>query len=533
MHKMKLGSLAAVLAVVVGTAGCDEFKNLTDINENPNAPTALAPEFVLPSLVRGLAEQLLGEDNIDMRPASQWVQHIARIQYAFSGRYDLGSDFGSRDWGSFYSLSGDPPNGIFVLAVQMLYGALALEPADANQVAVAKILKAYAAHNLTDIFGDVPYFDAVKGGDPDDPVIRPVYDSQSDIYDDLFKELTEASTMINTGAPGFTGGDLVYAGDMERWRRFANSLRLRLAMRIAEVSPGKAQSEAAAAVAAGVMEDHSHTAKLQYSAAAPDQNPMWVGFVERPGDYRPAKTLADTMLARGDPRIRFHLDPTEDFQNGLTDVQFRGMPHGYADDRAFDENDPPSRDFSYVSQVGAWHLRPGGPAFFMEYAETLLLQAEAAYRGWIQGSAQDFYERGITASMEVYAADLPRDAGAFLTPPVPGIDQSEIDAYLAHPLVDWNGGQGQLELIYTAYWLQLWDQGVEAFSKYRRTNVPYLVPGIDAFNAMVPQRWPYPRSEQTFNETNVQAAISAQGGDDAWDGRVWWDVSDQMAGPSM
>ena len=163
MRRMKLGSLAAVLAVVVGTAGCDEFKNLTDINENPNAPTALAPEFVLPSLVRGLAEQLLGEDNIDMRPASQWVQHIARIQYAFSGRYDLGSDFGSRDWGSFYSLSGDPPNGIFVLAVQMLYGALALEPADANQVAVAKILKAYAAHNLTDIFGDVPYFDAVKG----------------------------------------------------------------------------------------------------------------------------------------------------------------------------------------------------------------------------------------------------------------------------------------------------------------------------------------------------------------------------------
>ncbi len=533
MRSIKLGSLAAVLAVVLGTAGCDEFQNLTDINQNPNAPTALAPEYLLPSLIRGLADQLVGENNIDLPSASLWAQHAARIQYAFTGRYDLGNDYGSRFWIDYYSLSGDPPNGVFVLATHMLNGASALEPADNNQVAVAKILRAYTAHNLTDMYGDVPYFDAVKGGAEEDPVIRPAYDSQSDIYDDLFSELTEAATMINPGAPGFTGGDLVYAGDMDRWRRFANSLRLRLAMRIAEVNPGKAQSEAAAAVAAGVMEEHSHTAKLQYSAAAPDQNPMWVGFVERPGDYRPAKTLADSMLARGDPRIRFHLDPTVDFQQGRTDVQFRGMPVGYADDRPFDERAPPSRDFFYVSQVGAWHLRPGGPAFFMEYAETLLLQAEAAYRGWIQGSAQDFYQEGITAAMEVYQADLPRDAGAFLTPPVLGIGQSEIDAYLAHPLVDWNGGQGQLELIYLAYWFQLWDQGLEAFNKYRRTNVPYLVPGIDAFNSQVPVRWPYPRSEQTFNEINVQAAISAQGGDDAWDGRVWWDVSDQMGGPSM
>lgn len=533
MRSRKLGSLAAGLAVVVATVGCDEFENLTDINENPNAPTALAPEFVLPSLIRGMAEHLLGEDNIDMRPASQWVQHIARIQYAFSGRYDLGSDFGARDWGTFYSLSGDPPNGMFVLATQMLYGAQALEPPNPNQVAVAKIMRVLAAHNLTDLYGDVPYFDAVKGGDPDNPVIRPAYDAQADIYDHLFSELADATSMINPGMAGFAGGDLMYAGDMERWRRFGNSLRLRLAMRIAEVNPGKAQSEAAAAVAGGVMEDHSHTAKLQYSAAAPDQNPMWVGFVERPGDYRPAKTTADSMLARGDPRIRFHLDPTVDYQAGRTTVKFRGMPHGYADDRPFDENDPPSRDFFYVSQVGAWHLRPEAPAFFMEYAETLLLQAEAAYRGWIQGSAQDFYQRGVTASMEVYAEDLPADAGAFITPPVAGISQAEIDAYLAHPLVAWDGGQPQLELIYLAYWFQLWDQGVEAFNKYRRTNVPYNVPGIDAFNAKVPQRWPYPRSEQTFNETNVQAAIAAQGGDDAWDGRVWWDVSDQTAGPSM
>ncbi len=375
----------------------------------------------------------------------------------------------------------------------------------------------------------MPYFDAVKGG-AETPIIRPAYDPQSAIYDDLFAELTEAANMINTGATGFSGGDLMYKGDMDKWRRFANSLRLRLAMRISEVNPGKAATEAAAAVAAGVMENASHSAALWFSAAAPDQNPMWVGFVERLGDYRPGAYFINEMLARNDPRVRMHADAAVD---ALPAIVYRGMPNGLNDDTGFDANG--ERDFDYVSQVGAWHLRPDAPAFFMEYAETLLLQAEAAERGWISGSAQGLYEAGITASMMVYADGTAADAGAFVTPAVPGITQAEIDAYLAHPMVAWGGGgiggESNRSLIYRAYWFQLWDQGIEALNKYRRTNVPHLIPGIDSFNALVPTRYPYPRDEQTFNETNVLAAISANGGDDAWDGRVWWDASDQSSGP--
>ena len=457
--------------------------------------------------------------------ASLFVQHFARIQYAGTDRYDLGTDYGNSAWHEFWTLTGDPPNGNFVLAQHLLDGAVAI--GDVNQTAVAMILKAYTAHNLTDMYGDVPYFQAVLGG-TDEAVIRPVYDAQSAIYDDLFVQLTAAVAMINTGATGFGGGDKIYSGDMDKWRRFGNSLRLRLAMRISDVNPGKAATEAAAAVAGGVMENASHTAALWYSAAQPDHNPMWQGFVERPGDYRPGKFFIDEMLARQDPRVRFHADLSAD--GGV----HRGMPNGFSDDRGFDDNG--ERDFDFVSVVGAWHLRRDAPAFFMEYAETLLLQAEAADRGWISGSAQDFYEAGIAASMAVYAADLPADAGAFVTPPVAGISQAEIDAYLAHPMVAWDGGgiggESNRSLIYRAYWFQLWDQGLEANIKYRRTNVPHLIPGIDAFNALVPVRWPYPRSEQTFNETNVLAAISSNGGDDAWDGRVWWDVSDQNSGPA-
>ena len=245
--------LTVLLAVAIGTAGCDEFSNLTDINQNPNAPTSLAPEFLLPSLIRGLANGLVGESNIDLPSASLFVQHFARIQYAGTDRYDLGTDYCTDCWDEFYNLDSslDPSEGHFVLASHMLDGAVAL--GDANQTAVAMILRAYAAHNLTDMYGDVPYFQAAQGG-AENSVIRPVYDAQSAIYDDLFVQLTAAVALINTGAPGFGGGDKIYSGDMEKWRRFGNSLRLRLAMRISDVNPSKAATEAAAAVAGGVME---------------------------------------------------------------------------------------------------------------------------------------------------------------------------------------------------------------------------------------------------------------------------------------
>ena len=109
MRSIKLGSVAVLLAVVIGTAGCDELSNLTDINENPNAPTSLAPQFLLPSLIRGMADKLVGESNIDLPSASLFVQHFARIQYASADRYDLGTDYGSSFWTDLWTLSGDPP----------------------------------------------------------------------------------------------------------------------------------------------------------------------------------------------------------------------------------------------------------------------------------------------------------------------------------------------------------------------------------------------------------------------------------------
>ena len=520
MRYMKLGSLVILLAVIVGTTGCDELSNLTEINDNPNAPSSLTPELILPTAIRNLAWTLVGENDWDLPATSLWVQHFARIQYASTDYFDLGGDYAAGHWNDIWQFnenhaSGNPGHGALPQTQEIINGATLL--GNANQLAVGMILKAYAVHNVTDMFGDVPYFQALLGAS----TISPIYDSQKDIYDDLFVQLAAAQGMIGSGAP-YGAGDLVYAGDMEKWRRFANSLRLRLAMRLTDVDPTKAATEAAAAVPAGVMRDAGDAALLQYSAAAPDQNPMWVGFVERPGDYRPSGTLADAMLLRNDPRIRFHLDPTVDGRG----VMFRGMQNGLADDTPYDED--AGRDFDYISVVGAWHLRPDAPAFFMEYAEVLLLQAEAAMRGWITASPQAMYEDGIREAIRVYSTDLPANSGAFVTASVTGISEAEIDAYLLEPLVAWNGGVDQFELIYMAYWFQLWDQGVEAYTKWRRTDTPQLVAGPHAvanYNTVIPVRFPYPESEQFVNSTNLAAAVAANGGSDAWDQRVWWDVN--------
>ena len=515
LHK-KIAAGLVLLAVSIGTSGCDEFENLTDINDNPNAPTSLGAQYLLPTLVRKLASTVVGENNWDLPATSLWVQQFARIQYASTDYFDLGTNYGSGHWTDMWDVGGDPGGGGIVLAQAVV--DVATEAGDSESLAVGMILRAYAFHNLTDMFGDVPYFGAVRGA-AEEAIVRPVYDPQSEIYDDLFVQLKSAQDMIGGGG---VAGDLVFGGDTEKWRRFANSLRLRLALRLSDVNPSKAQSEAAAALADGVMTDHSHTAALWYSSAAPDQNDMWTGFVARPGDYRPSFNFIDRMLQNNDPRVRMHAQATEDGRGQM----YRGMQNGLLDTTPYDEDG--ARDFAYISQVGAWHLRPDAPAFFMEYAEVLLLQAEAAHRGWISGNAQDLYEDGIRAAMYVYRDDVAADAGAFVTPMVPGISDAEVEAYILEPMVAWNSADG-MERIHMQYWFSLFDQGVESYSKWRRTEVPNLDPGPGAlaYNTVIPLRFPYPQSELALNEENLRAAYAANGGTDAWDQPVWWDVSPQ------
>lgn len=474
--------LVVLLPVAMAATACGD--SLTEVNENPNAPKDVGPEFIIPTAIRSAAFELLGDDGLDVGTSSLWAQHLARLQYGATDRYDLDVDFSDGSWGDLW---------LDVLGASQEV----IDRSDAagapNMAATGWILRSWVFQHMTDLWGDLPYTQALKGdAEGEEASTTPPYDTQHDLYYALFEDLKAAVDMIDPDGETFDAEDLLYGGDMEKWRKFANSLRLRLAVHLSEVDPDKAATEAAAAVAAGVFTSNADDAKLVYAATAPNQNPMHVGFSERPGDYRVSATLIDALEQLGDPRLGIYADPAEDTG------EYTGMPNGMPDNHGI--------GFANVSKLGEWFLRPETPAVFLSYAEVLLLQAEAAERGWIAGDPAQLYEAAITASLELY-----------------GISSGDIATYLAQPEVAYDPARG-LEQIALQKWIVLFDQGVEAYTEWRRTGVPSLVAGPANTNGdLIPVRLPYPVEEQAINRSNLQAASERQGGATIND-PVWWDV---------
>jgi hypothetical protein len=484
----RIGFGAFAVAILAAVGCTDDF---TDINTNPNAPTAVPVQYLLPAGIQDAVNDLLGT-GFDRGTASTWVQHYAALQYTGTDRYDIGPTFGDGTWSGLYT-------GALVDFDKMV--DLATETGNANQQAVGMIMREWMFMNMTDLWGDIPYSEAL-GGSSEGGTITPRYDTQADVYAGILANLTAASGMINPSEPLFPdvfrgtidNPDLIYGGEMGMWRKFANSLRLRAAMRLAEVDQGTASSAASAAVNAGVFESSADDAMLAYPGVPPNENPMAPAFKARPGDYRISNSLVDTLLALNDPRLPVYADVNRD-------GEYVGMPNGLVEEHGI--------AFEAVSRVGELFLEPDQPAWIMSYAEVLFLRAEAAQRGFAGGVAADLYEQGIRASMGTY-----------------GISSGAVDTYLEQPGVVYDPAQG-LAQIGVQMWIALYDQGPEAYAYWRRTGYPSMTPARDNLNnGQIPVRLPYSSTEQSLNNTNLQEAMSRQGfGVGEWNTRVWWDVT--------
>jgi hypothetical protein len=297
----------------------------------------------------------------------------------------------------------------------------------------------------------------------------------------LFADVAKASQQIDPAGIGFSSGDIMYDGDMAKWRKFANSLRLRLAMHLSNVDAATAQSEALAAFTAGVFASNTENAQLMYLASAPNQNPIYTNFhVDKRDDYGMSKTLVDSMLSWNDPRLPIYAQPND------TTGAYQGLPNGL--------NDGAGPQLKFISRFGTfWRDTPAAPLALLTYSEVLFLEAEAAQRGWIPGTAATYYADAIRASMEQY-----------------GIGSAAITTYLADPRVQYNAATGLTQIAYQK-WVSLFMQGMEGWTEVRRTGVPALVPGPNAVLTRIPERLPYSDDEQVLNKANVDAAVAAQG----------------------
>ena len=476
--------LSALAALALSGVACS---NITDINTNPNGPVDVPPPSILPAALQNvLTGQVFNADfGYNVRYGGTWVQHFAMIQYPDEDRYIVRSG----------TCGGcGMVNGAAEDAQRMINEGVAANVP--NWEAVGRIWKAYTFSLMTEAMGDIPYSQALKG----DTTLQPVYDSQQSIYDSLFAELTKASGEIDLSGTtaGFSTGDLVYGGDMAEWQKLANSLRLRLAIHISNADPATAKAQAAAAIAAGVFTSNDDNAGLSYLTSAPDQNPVYTNHLGR-DDYGMSAALVDSMTSLNDPRLPIYAAPND---TGA----YVGRPNGLLSTSSLA---PPNK---YVSRFGTyWRTTPDATMYFITYGEVLLLEAEAAERGWTSGNAAALYAAGIRAALEQW-----------------GISNANINAYLAQPGVQYDAlgaatcGDvlsntcGHLTQIAYQLWIQLYMNGEEAWTEWRRTQVPSLMPGPDATqNAGVlnglPERMPYDDQEAVLNAANLTAAVQRQG----------------------
>lgn len=498
---IKIFAIAIVGAITL--ASCD--KGFEEMNTNPNALTdpAIKSMFTLAEIY------VDGQDYSNTRGnngyAGQIVQHFASLGGPGS-KYTYSSEYSGSLFGESY---GKGLNQIFQLT-----SVIKDTPENSNTIQACRIMKVLMFQKLTDTYGEIPYFEAGKGYNGN--VFAPKYDTQEAIYNDLLKELDEAGNALDANKAFVGNADLYYQGNIAKWKKLANSLMLRVAMRLSKVNPAKAQQYVEKAVAKGVFTSNDDSLVLKHDAgpAGVRTNPITSSWVRNDlnggdGNVKFSKTFIDLLKNNNDPRLRIYAKLEATGNNNPASQQ------GLANDaKEFAGGDKKLFSDPNTSTV----LRLDAPTLLMSFAEVQFTLAEAAVKGWnVGGSAQTFYENGVKAAMQVLT---------IFGDKVPAVSTAEYDAYiLANPFKATGTDAQKIEQIITQKWIVLLFNGFEAFSEYRRTGYPVLVPVNDPTGetkGTVPRRLIYDQSELITNAANYKVAISRQGLD-LMTTRIWWD----------
>jgi hypothetical protein len=477
--------LILICSIAVLFANCNKFDD--DLNVSPTALAEPTTRGLLTNSIQAIPNLVLGGTAVS-RNGSLYVQYLSEGPYPGPSLYS-DRTFSFSDW---YT------GPLFNLQKIIEYNNEGSSFADPgangskdNQIAVARILKAYLFLNMTDRWGDIPYSQALQG----DKAFSPVYDKQQDIYTDLFKELTEAAAQIKEGENA-AAGDILLGGDMAAWKRFANTTRMIMGLRLSKVDPAKGMAEYASAVAGGVISSNAENIDYQFIAGDPNNyNPWYNNYsVSFRNDYALSTTLAGYMASRNDPRLAVY---GETLSNGSV----KGLPYG----RNAAVNIPAA-----YSRIGDRFRGAGSPLNIYSYAQVLFMMAEAAKIGYMAGgdaTAAIHYADAIKASWEQYGVF---NAGAYA-------------AYMANAGVVYSPASGY-EQIMTEKWVHMYLNGWEAWNDWRRTGYPVLTQAVDAVDPKgIPRRLAYPTTEKALNGVNYTAAIAAMGGTDDNYARLWWD----------
>lgn len=468
--------------LLLSFAGCKKFDN-----SNPNVPTVVHPGVILPQVFFNVSNTLVNnafELNNELIQYTCMNNTFTEVQ-----RFKLVPGNSNGIW-AMYSRLRDLDD-----VIRMSDEGVDLE----NYKAIAMITRVFILSIITDTYGDVPYSEAGKAAS--DKLYGPKYDNQKDIYTDMLAKLEDAAEMINIAKGLALGGDMIFGGSMLKWKKFANSLRLRLLMRVS----GKADMNAAAAInemlsnptTYPMMEANADNVVYKYGGSLPDASPISLAIL-RDFDFKykvVSAFIVDSMKKFNDTRLFQYARPTN-ASAGTANPLYVGLPNSLPVTESANYNG----GYNFQSYLGTRFQNNNEPAIWMTWSETLFLKAEAAMKGYYTGNAQQLYEQAIQASFQYWGA-------AFTA------------SYLQQPGVVYDGSFSKL---YLQKFFALFFTGMEAWSEYRRTGYPNLVPGpTNTNNGKIPVRIPYPLEEQSLNETNYKEASTRIGGDNM-NVKVWW-----------
>ncbi|WP_111310088.1 SusD/RagB family nutrient-binding outer membrane lipoprotein [Confluentibacter sediminis] len=514
-----------ILIFVAGILWSSCTKDFEIINTNPKAPVSTAPDLLLPGIISSIVDSwggFGGEEGLLV------TQHAAEIQSTSTDTYSWVSE--SQPYATGYNTLRNIYN--LINASQDSEGL-------SGYYGIGLILKALTYNFMTDVYGDIPYADAIKGRA--DANFFPEFTSQKEIYNGMLSDLELANDVLSNDAVTITG-DILYAGDVNKWRKLSNSLRLRLLMRISDIDLQTAKAGIQDIVnnpdKYPVFGSNEDMAALQHNTENPPSR-----FFSRVGSfdgYRLSETLENRLKAMNDVRLKVFAQPITASEMDIYSDNwddYEGMLNGLTaeeSDLYSPTEDPEKSGSNYISKLGVLYAcrecsekasASAAQTIIMSFSEVAFLLAEATQRNFItKKSAEVYYQDGIKASFDYYKERI--SVGGW-TEIAKALENVDMNAYLSQEKVAFSGNiQEDLNKIYLQKWISQYYVGLEAWSNWRRTSQPKVIPGPGAVNdKKVPVRFLYPIDVKSTNNENYKKAVENMGGD-TLNNRLWWDVLD-------
>lgn len=507
---MKYNFFKPFLAVATGTlllagTGCNKLEDFGDTNINPLGATTPITAALLTN-----AEASLGGVATSVRPAL-FVQYVSETQYTDASLYSEPKlEYGGTYSGVMYDLQSIINRNSDAATAAANTGS----GSNANQIAVAKILKTYYIWTTTDRWGDVPYDEALTGAGN----FTPKFDEQAKIYERMIKDLKAAIAGFDAGLA--VRGDIMYGGDAAKWKKLANTLRMQIALRLSKKFPNAGQFSAtefaaAATDGAGFIASNADNFTIAYPGGAAYRHP-WYDTYNGRSDYAFSKTFGDILANMGDGRRAAFGSTGTPLPYGLTRAQVTSLPT------------------TYSMVLDAPYRKENSPVVVISAANSLLTLAEGLERAWVTVpgyTAQSAYEAGVTASFDQWgisgaAAYIAGSASKYNTGTGGGTGIG-VNSFNSIPAASNATTTTNLQRIALQRFIALFPDGTQAWSEWRRTGVPALMATTNATNdaagKTIPRRYVYGALEYSLNPAQLQTAITRLPGGDVMNGKVWWD----------